>query len=716
MACHGGLAVTERLRVCVAGSGGGHIRQLLDLESVWSQHDYFFVTEDTALGRTLERDHPTRFVPHVAWGQAKMGAPLKMLAAGARNFVRSAAIIFRERPQVVISSGAGAVFFTVLWARLLGACVVVIESFARFDNPSLFGRLAAPLAHHTIIQSAKLKPYYPKARVFDPFTILASPPPPKQELLFATVGATLPFERLVASIVELKREGAIPERVIIQTNGQEASVEGIETVASLPFDQVHEILQAASIVVCHGGTGSLITALRAGCNVIAMPRLATLGEHYDDHQAEITAAFAERGLVQVANSVAELRSALIAARSRVPVLATTNPEALRAFLNDLLRQPLADQKRKANGARRREHAARAAEVVPPAKRDGVRICFAGSGGGHLRQLLDLESIWSKHDHFFVTEDLALGHSLDAEHRTYFVPHFAWGQVKLGSPLRMLGTAIVSVWKSAVIIFRERPDIVISEGAGAVYFAVLWARLFGACVVIIESFARFDGPSLFGRLASPLAHHLVAQSATLSGHYPKAMIFDPLRILDAPAPPKKDLLFVTVGATLPFDRLIDTVARLKAAGAITERVIMQTGVGGMQPEGLDAVESLPFAEVQAILQDASIVVCHGGTGSLITALRQGCQVIAMPRREELGEHYDDHQTEITAAFAKRGLIFVANSAEELTSALEEARRRKPVVATSDPTQLTDFLSELIAQPGASRKHRRWMASSGAMSTG
>src|ERR1700753_268448 len=86
---------------------------------------------------------------------------------------------------------------------------------------------------------------------------------------------------------------------------------------------------------------------------------------------------------------------------------------------------------------------------------GVRICLAGSGGGHVRQLLDLQPFWSEHDYFFVTEDTALGQSLQASHRTYLVPHFAWGQARLGAPFRMLAAAVKSLFQSASIILKER---------------------------------------------------------------------------------------------------------------------------------------------------------------------------------------------------------------------------------------------------------------------
>jgi UDP-N-acetylglucosamine transferase subunit ALG13 len=332
------------------------------------------------------------------------------------------------------------------------------------------------------------------------------------------------------------------------------------------------------------------------------------------------------------------------------------------------------------------------DAGPAPKR--LRLCLAASGGGHLRQLLDLKPVWSRHDYFFVTEDTALGRSLGDEHPVRFVPHYGWGQARLGKGLRMARSAFVNFFKAAALMLRERPHVVISTGAGAVFFPVLWARLLGARVVVIESFARFEHASLFGRMAAPFAHDFVVQSEQLARHYPKAAFFDPLRILDGPAPAKKPLLFGTVGAVLPFDRLVTAVAEVHARGQLTDKVVLQTGVGGLRPEGLESVETLPFGEIQALLRDASVVVCHGGTGSIITALREGCHVIAMPRLQRLGEVYDDHQAEITEAFEKRGLVLSATSADELAEALAATRGRERVLATTEPTGLIQFLDGVI----------------------
>jgi UDP-N-acetylglucosamine transferase subunit ALG13 len=326
----------RRLRVCLAASGGGHVRQLLELEEAWADCDCFVISEDTAFSRSVVEKYPVFFVQHFALGQAKLGMPFRMLSAGIHNFLHSARVILNRRPDVIISTGAGSAFFSVLWARMLGAKFILIESFARFDKLSLFARMASPFATYKIVQSASLVAQLPGAKVFDPLEVSQSPRPEKRQLLFATVGATLPFDRMVDCVCRLKRDGGIPETVVIQAGIGGFVPNDLEAFETLTYTQMRDYLREADIVVCHGGTGSIITALREGCRTIVMPRQFSKGEHYDDHQLEIAEAFAARGLIIPANSIAELESALILARSQQPVTATTNPVKLIKYLRQIL--------------------------------------------------------------------------------------------------------------------------------------------------------------------------------------------------------------------------------------------------------------------------------------------------------------------------------------------------------------------------------------------
>lgn len=349
----------------------------------------------------------------------------------------------------------------------------------------------------------------------------------------------------------------------------------------------------------------------------------------------------------------------------------------------------------------------AATVVSGAR---LKLALCASGGGHVRQILDLENVWREHDYFFVTEDLALGRSIAAQHRTLFVAHYALGQARLGAPFRMLVAALVNLLQSLAIVFRERPDVVITTGAGSMFFVLLCARLWGAKIILIDSLARFTAPSAFARIAGPMAHVRISQSHASADRWNATETFDPLCVLDAPRPPKEALLFATVGATLPFDRLVRMVEEAKRDGLLPERVIVQVGDGRYLPVGVDEVrDAIPFEEVKDILRRADIVVCHGGTGSLITALQQGCRVIAVPRLFELGEHYDNHQLEITAAFGQRGLLAVVDQTQTFESALAKVRAQPPIMATTELTALSGYITGLLTTWPKNRQPRVRLAS-------
>lgn len=324
--------------------------------------------------------------------------------------------------------------------------------------------------------------------------------------------------------------------------------------------------------------------------------------------------------------------------------------------------------------------------------------MAASGGGHVRQILDLERFWSNHDSFFVTEDTALGRSIAETQETYFLPHVALGQVKTGQSLRMLSGASRSVARSLSILRKTRPDVILTTGAGSMAFMVAWGKLLGAKVIMIDSFARFDGPSKFARFLGPFADLRIAQAQGVAENWKDSLMFDPFRLVEGERPAKENLLFATVGATLTFPRLIDIVLASSGNGKMVENIILQAGKDGMvgREADIEWSENYSFAEMKALLERADYVVCHGGTGSLITALQAGCRVIAIPRRRELGEHYDDHQSEITENFCKRGLIEVADTPSEFAAAMERLSKKRPLRATTDYSDLADYLCDWTAQ--------------------
>lgn len=104
-----------------------------------------------------------------------------------------------------------------------------------------------------------------------------------------------------------------------------------------------------------------------------------------------------------------------------------------------------------------------------------------------------------------------------------------------------------------------------------------------------------------------------------------------------------MIFVTVGThEQPFDRLIREVDRLKDEGTISEDVMIQTGVSDYRPVACHFANALPYDEMQRLMQEAHIVITHGGPSSFMPVLEYGKIPIVVPRRSEYHEHVNDHQ--------------------------------------------------------------------------
>ena len=70
----------------------------------------------------------------------------------------------REKPDVIVTTGALIVFPFCLYAKLMGTKVIYIETFARVNDRSLTGRLVYPLADLFLVQWESLLELYPKAK------------------------------------------------------------------------------------------------------------------------------------------------------------------------------------------------------------------------------------------------------------------------------------------------------------------------------------------------------------------------------------------------------------------------------------------------------------------------------------------------------------------------------------------------------------------------
>ena len=137
-----------------------------------------------------------------------------------------------------------------------------------------------------------------------------------------------------------------------------------------------------------------------------------------------------------------------------------------------------------------------------------------------------------------------------------------------------------------------------------------------------------------------------------------------------------MIFVTVGThEQPFNRLVEYIDNLKKNEIIEEEVIMQTGYSTYEPKYCRWQKLFPYQEMIKLVDEARIVITHGGPSSFIMPLQIGKTPIVVPRRHEFNEHVNDHQVSFSKAVAERmGTIVVIDDMDLSLIHISEPTRR------------------------------------------
>jgi len=170
-----------------------------------------------------------------------------------------------------------------------------------------------------------------------------------------------------------------------------------------------------------------------------------------------------------------------------------------------------------------------------------------------------------------------------------------------------------------------------------------------------------------------------------------------------------VVFVTVGsAPQGFRRLLDAVDRLAGIGAFGEDpVLMQVGQAkGYVPIHCEAKTFVSREEFQQLVQQASLVICHGGATPL-EIIRAGKVPVVMPRRKKYGEIVNDHQVEFVQALTIEGRVIPAMEPEDLPAAIAQVRRlnmtRRPLPSSPMVSLVAQALEELTGRVVSNHRH-------------
>jgi len=142
------------MKVCLVGSSGGHLTHLYMLKPFWEAKDHFWVTFDKEDARSIlkgEKMYPCYYPTN------------RSIKALIINSFLAWKVLRKEKPDLIISSGAAVAVPFFYIGKLFGAKVVFIEIFDRIDKGTLTGKMVYPIADKFIVQWEEQKQVYKKA-------------------------------------------------------------------------------------------------------------------------------------------------------------------------------------------------------------------------------------------------------------------------------------------------------------------------------------------------------------------------------------------------------------------------------------------------------------------------------------------------------------------------------------------------------------------------
>jgi UDP-N-acetylglucosamine transferase subunit ALG13 len=320
---------------------------------------------------------------------------------------------------------------------------------------------------------------------------------------------------------------------------------------------------------------------------------------------------------------------------------------------------------------------------------GKRVLWVASCGGHLAELKKIADLYSRAglQEKWATFDTPQSRSILEKADVLYLPRVGTRDAK--------GTlqALVSAWR---ILRHDSYDYVVSTGAAVAVPFLPLAAMLGAEAIYIESLTRTHGPSTTGKILERFPQvRTYTQYETWSDPRWRyaGSVLDNWKVRRRPYHKVRQVM-VTLGTIQPyrFDRAVDAVARRLPEGC---SVVWQLGATTRNDLAGAVHSDLAWADMNRLIQESDVLVCHAGVGSVLQALDNGVVPVLAVRSASLGEHVDDHQGSFAHEMIRRGLGKVLELSEDGTAVFQEAAELEPYIASS--ASIVDYDEPLSRWP-------------------
>lgn len=144
----------------------------------------------------------------------------------------------------------------------------------------------------------------------------------------------------------------------------------------------------------------------------------------------------------------------------------------------------------------------------------------------------------------------------------------------------------------------------------------------------------------------------------------------------------------------FSRLLKAVDKEIKNGVIKDKVVVQAGQTKYQSKNMEIFDLLPAPEFEKLIDEADLVITHGGAGTLLSAIKKEKKIIAAARLAKYGEHHNDHQKQIIGEFEKQGYILVLRDFNKLGDLIKKSKEFKPKKFVSNTKNMVKLIENYI----------------------
>lgn len=143
------------MKISLVCSSGGHFFQLYSLKEFWQEFDHYWITFPGYDTKTLLQNEK------VYWAYYPTNRNIPIFF---RNIALAIKILRDNRPDMIISTGAGVAVPFLFIAKLHGVKTVYVESLTRINDLSMTGKMVYPFVDELLVQWPEMEKRYPKAK------------------------------------------------------------------------------------------------------------------------------------------------------------------------------------------------------------------------------------------------------------------------------------------------------------------------------------------------------------------------------------------------------------------------------------------------------------------------------------------------------------------------------------------------------------------------